>query len=99
MAHCRFKTGNGTFLKDIIEVGSINFVHKRIHKKDTALFYHIIHRMNIRLYRNEIAFDYNMVHYSVVYTGKMRTFASYVAIWGMLYVNSQLKLYSSNFSL
>ena len=45
MAHCRFKTGNGTFLKDIIEVGSINFVHKRIHKNDTALFYHIIHKM------------------------------------------------------
>ena len=50
MAHCRFKTGNGTFLKDIIEVGPINFMHKRIHHKDTALFCHIIHRINIRLF-------------------------------------------------
>ena len=45
------------FLKDIIEVGSINVVRKYIHKKDTAVFHHIIHRSNIwtgRLYPNEI---------------------------------------------
>ena len=35
------------FLKDIIEVGSINFVHKCIHKEDAAAFHHIIHRRNI----------------------------------------------------
>ena len=33
MALWGFKTGNATFPKDTIEVGSINFVHKCIHEK------------------------------------------------------------------
>ena len=54
-----FKTDNATFLKDIIEVGSINFVHTRIYKKHGAVFHHITHRRNIKtgkLYRNEMDF-------------------------------------------
>ena len=31
------------YQKDIIEVGSINLVHKYSHKKDAVVFHHITH--------------------------------------------------------
>ena len=48
MALCGVKAGNATFfLKYIIEDGFANVVYKCIHKKDAAVFHHVIHRLNI----------------------------------------------------
>ena len=49
MALSGFKLVMQLFLRHIIEADSINCVHKCIHKKDAAVFHHIITEETFRL--------------------------------------------------
>ena len=47
MALCEVKAGNAIFSEMYNWSGSVNVVYKYIHKKDSAVFHHIVHRLNI----------------------------------------------------